>query len=310
MPLAPADFPPERASVVTIGVFDGVHLGHRELVRRVRAAADAAGLRAVAVTFDPHPVAVLRPERMPKMLTTLPRRELLLRGAGVDHVEVVPFTTERSHQTPEDFVEEVLRGRLAAVKVVVGLRFHFGHKAAGNVETLRACGLEVDAVDYVHDRLPDGAAGDVVSSTWCRARVAEGDVRAAARVLTRPHLIEGPVVRGEARGRALGFPTANVDFDPWMAVPADGVYAGSLVRASGQRMAAAISVGTNPTFDGVTRTVEAYAIDVGHDLELYGEHVVVEFDDRLRGMEKFVSVDDLVVQMGRDVDAARARWVG
>lgn len=293
------------STVVTIGVFDGVHLGHRELVRRARAAADARGLRAVAVTFDPHPVAVLRPERMPKMLTTLPRRVALLRAAGLDDVEVVPFTTERSHQSPEGFVAEVLRGRLDAVEVVVGTKFHFGHKAAGTVDTLRECGLEVDAVDYVHD---EGGAHDVVSSTWCRARVAEGDMPAVERVLTRPHLVEGPVVRGEARGRQLGYPTANVDVDPWIAVPADGVYAGTLVRASGQRMAAAISVGTNPTFDGVTRTVEAYGIDVGHDLDLYGEHVAVEFLERLRGMEKFSSIGELVDQMARDVEISRSKW--
>jgi riboflavin kinase/FMN adenylyltransferase len=295
----------QAASVVTIGVFDGVHLGHRELVRRVRAAADEGGLGAVAVTFDPHPVAVLRPERMPRMLTTLPRRVALLEEAGVDRVEVVPFTTERSHQSPEDFVAEVLRERLQAVRVIVGTGFHFGHKAAGTVDTLRRCGLDVDAVDYVHD---EGSSGDVISSTWCRARVADGDMPAVRRVLTRPHLVEGPVVRGEARGRALGYPTANVDVDPWIAVPADGVYAGTLVRASGQRMAAAISVGTNPTFDGVARTVEAYAIDVGHELELYGEHVAVEFTDRLRGMEKFAGVDELIEQMALDVEQARARW--
>lgn len=286
-------------AAITIGVFDGVHRGHRELIRRVRDLADAGGLRALAVTFHPHPTTVVRPAATPLMLTTLDRRVALLRAAGLDDVEVVAFTTELSQLTPQQFVDDVLVGRLGVTDVVVGARFRFGHKAAGTVDTLRELGLRVDAVTPVST--PDGTA---VSSTRIRAQVASGDVAAAAELLLRPHVVEGPVVWGESRGRQLGYPTANVRIADGIAVPLDGVYAGWLVRADGQRLPAAISVGTNPTFDGVARTVEAYAMGVGHDLDLYDEHVAVEFTQRLRGQERFVDVAALVAQMDRDVEAA------
>jgi riboflavin kinase/FMN adenylyltransferase len=234
------------------------------------------------------------------MLVSLDRRIRLLREHGADDVHVLKFTRELSLQTPQEFIEQVLIGELAAEQIVVGRNFRFGHRAAGDVAMLRRYDLEVDDVALLTE-------GGTISSTMVRDFVVHGDVEAAATALGRLHLVEGPVVRGDARGRALGFPTANVAVDESIAVPQDGVYAGWLTRAEGQRVPAAVSVGTNPTFEGVERRVEAYAIDVGHDLDLYDEHVIVEFACRLRGMERFANVDDLVDQMHRDVDESRSR---
>lgn len=284
-------------SVVTIGVFDGVHLGHRELIRRTLARASAEGSAAVVVTFDPHPSVVLRPDQAPLMLSTLPHRLALLESLGIDAVLVLPFSRELSLQSPEDFAQDTLLGRLHASYVVVGEGFRFGHKGAGDTDLLRRLGLAVEAVPPVLD------GGERVSSTRVRETVADGAVVDAARLLARAHRVEGPVVRGEARGRQLGYPTANVAFAADAAVPADGVYAGWLVRADGSALPAAISVGTNPTFDGTARTVEAYVLDA--DLDLYDEQVAVEFVDRLRGMERFAGIDELVAQMSRDVSETR-----
>jgi riboflavin kinase/FMN adenylyltransferase len=287
-------------SVVPIGIFDGVHRGHQLVLARAAEAARERDTTVVVITFDPHPVAVLRPEAMPLMLTTIERRVALLKQHGADDVVVLTFDYELSQETAEQFVEDTLLARLGAVRVVVGENFRFGNRAAGDVALLRRYGLQVDDVALL-------GAGEPVTSTRIRALVAAGEVREAAELLGRPHLVEGPVVRGDARGRALGFPTANVAVTDGIAIPADGVYAGHLVRADGGRCNAAISIGTNPTFDGQARRVEAYAIDVGHDLDLYDEHVVVDFAERLRGMERFDSVDALVVQMAVDVDQARSR---
>jgi riboflavin kinase/FMN adenylyltransferase len=289
---------PGRRSVVPIGIFDGVHRGHQLVIERAVEAARPIGARVVAITFDPHPVAVLRPEAMPLMLMTLQRRITLLKQHGADGVVVVHFDRATSQQSADEFIESTLIERLDAVRVVVGVNFRFGHGAAGDAALLRKFGLEVDDVPLLAD-------GDVVSSTQIRAWVAAGEVDAAARALGRAHLVEGPVVRGDGRGRGLGFPTANLALDAGIAVPADGVYAGHLVRADGERLPAAVSVGTNPTFDGVERRVEAYALDV--DIDLYDEHVMVEFAHRLRGQERFASVDDLVAQMAVDVEQTRRR---
>lgn len=287
-----------KSSVVPIGVFDGVHRGHQEVLRHAVVAARERDARVVVVTFNPHPTAILAPGHVPPMLTTLERRLELLRQHGADDVLVLEFTRELARQTADEFIDQVLVGHLAAVQIVVGHNFRFGHRASGDVALLRKHDLEVDDVPLLTDPGP-------VSSTMVRDFVVHGDVEGAAKALGRLHYVEGPVVRGDARGRALGFPTANVAVDEGIAVPQDGVYAGWLTRADGTRTKAAISVGTNPTFDGIERRVEAYAIDVGHELELYDEHVVVEFASRLRGMERFADIEELIDQMGRDVAVAR-----
>ena len=285
--------------VAILGNFDGVHRGHHAVIAAARARAGAEGT-VVAVTFDPHPIAVLRPGHEPALLTGFPRRSELLREAGADEVVVLPFTTEFAAQPPADFAR-LLREQVGADVVVVGSNFRFGKGAAGNTEILAALGndlgFEVDVVDLAGEE-----AGVPWSSSYARACIAEGDMRAAAEVLGRPHRLDGVVRRGDARGRELGYPTANVEVDPRMAVPPDGVYAGYLI-AGGLRHPAAISVGTNPQFDGRERRVEAYAIG-RDDLSLYDAPASVEFIAWLRGQEVFESVAALVSQMAQDVAAA------
>jgi riboflavin kinase / FMN adenylyltransferase len=295
-------------SVVTIGVFDGVHLGHQRVVGRAAEAATELGLPVVVVTFDPHPDEVVRPGSHPPFLCTARRRAELLAGLGADAVCVLPFTREFSELGPDDFVRAVLVDRLHAARVVVGEDFRFGYRAAGDVALLAQLGEKYDFTVEGVPLLADN--GVTVSSTEIRQRLAAGDVAGAARDLGRPHRVEGVVVRGHQRGRALGFPTANLETLPHTAIPADGIYAGWLTTLdpSGrelERWPAAISVGTNPTFDGRERSIEAYALD-RDDLDLYGVHVAVDFAARLRGMERFDSVDELVAQMHRDVAAAAA----
>jgi riboflavin kinase/FMN adenylyltransferase len=293
----PADWGP---SVVSIGVFDGVHRGHRAILDRAVESARARSASSVVVTFDPHPAKVVgRP--VPLLLGNLHRRGQLLGEVGIDRMLVLPFTREVSEWTPDEFVQRLLVDRLHAVHIVVGQNFRFGHKQAGDVDLLAKLG---DELGFSVEAVPLLSGGAVpVSSTWIRQRIAEGDVAAAAIGLGRAYSVDGPVVRGNGRGRPMGYPTANVEVREEMAVPADGVYAGWLIRADGTRMPAAISIGTNPTFDGTERRVEAYVLDV--DLDLYGEHVAVEFTERLRGMVKFDGVDQLVKQMGQDVDDVR-----
>jgi riboflavin kinase/FMN adenylyltransferase len=294
--------------VVTVGVFDGVHRGHQRDVGRAKAAAGQMGLPVVTVTFDPHPDEVVRPGSHPPLLCSVRRRCELLAGLGVDAVCVIPFSHEFSQLGPDEFVRAVLVDRLHAAHVVVGEDFRFGHKARGDVALLAELG---DKYDFTAEGVPlltDG--GITISSTAIRNLLSGGDVAAAARELGRPHRVEGVVVRGHQRGRALGFPTANLEMLPHTAVPADGVYSGWLVSldpdgAEVERWPAAISVGTNPTFDGRERTVEAYALD-RDDLDLYGTHMAADFVSRIRGQARFDSVDELVEQMHLDVDAARA----
>jgi riboflavin kinase / FMN adenylyltransferase len=295
-------------SVVTIGVFDGVHLGHQRVVGRAAEAAAELGLPVVVVTFDPHPDEVVRPGSHPPFLCTARRRAELLAGLGADAVCVLPFTREFSELGPDEFVRAVLVDRLHAARVVVGEDFRFGYRAAGDVPLLAQLGEKYDFTVEGVPLLADN--GVTISSSEIRQRLAAGDVVGAARDLGRPHRVEGVVVRGHRRGRALGFPTANLETLPHTAIPADGIYAGWLatVDESGrelERWPAAISVGTNPTFDGQERSIEAYALD-RDDLDLYGVHVAVDFAARLRGMERFDSVDELVAQMHRDVAAAAA----
>jgi len=292
-------------SVVTIGVFDGVHRGHQRVVERACALAKELGLRSVAITFDPHPDEVVRPGTHPPFLCSTKRRAELLSELGTDAVIVLPFTLQLSHMGPDEFVQSVLVDKLHAARVVVGEDFRFGHKAKGDVPLLRELG---EKYDFTAEGVPLVANGETISSTSIREMLAAGDVVGASHSLGRPHRVEGVVVRGHQRGRALGFPTANLESQPHTAIPADGVYAGWLVcdsdRYPHEKWPAAISIGTNPTFDGEERTVEAYALD-RDDLDLYGEHVGVDFADRLRDTLRFDSIEALIEQMHRDVDRAR-----
>jgi riboflavin kinase / FMN adenylyltransferase len=290
-------------TAVVIGNFDGVHLGHQHVVREARGAADAAGLRVVAVTFDPHPMAVLRPDHAPTTITDLETRADLLHHAGVDDVLALPFDLEIASWSPDEFARRVLADALHAAVVVVGANFRYGARAAGDVATLTASG---EALGFRAVGVPLDGGPQVWSSTYVRTCLATGDVAGAAEALGRPFVVRGVVVRGDQRGRALGFPTANVPTRTLAAAPADGVYAGWLCRLdTEQRYPAAISVGTNPTFDGEReRRVESYVLD-RDDLELYGVEVEVSFVDRIRGMERFDGVDALVATMHDDVRRAR-----
>jgi riboflavin kinase / FMN adenylyltransferase len=296
------------ACVATIGVFDGVHLGHQRIVSRAVQIGRERNLPAVVITFDPHPDEVVRPGSHPPYLTTPGRLAELLADLGAGALCVLPFTVEFSRLSPEEFVRMVLSERLHAAAVVVGENFRFGHRAAGDVPLLGQLG---EKYDFTAEGVPllvvDGVT---VSSTSIRERLAAGDVAGAADVLGRPHRVEGVVVRGHMRGRALGFPTANLETAPRLAVPADGVYAGWLASMDPDgtqvsRWPAAISVGTNPTFGPGERSVEAYALD-RDDLDLYGTHAAIDFAVRLRPTKAFDSVDALVTQMRQDVDQARA----
>lgn len=292
-------------SVVTIGSYDGVHRGHQLIIGKAVERARELGIPAVVVTFDPHPSEVVRPGTHPPLLAPHHRRAELMAELGVDAVLILPFTKEFSKLAPAEFVVKVLVDKLHAQIVVEGPNFRFGHKATGNVATLTELGTTYDYTVEVIDLYARGAAGggEAFSSTLARRLVAAGDVAGAMEVLGRPHRVEGVVVRGAQRGRELGFPTANVETLPHTAIPADGVYAG-LLQVEGEAMPAAISVGTNPQFDGKARTVEAYAIDrVG--LDLYGLHVGVDFFAYIRGMEKFDTLDALLERMAVDVKLAR-----
>ena len=301
-------------TVVTVGMYDGVHRGHQKLIGTAVARARAMNRPCLLLTFDPHPAEVIRPGSHPAILTSMDRKAELVADLGVDAMCVLPFTPEFMRLSPETFTHTVLVEHLHAAQVVVGENFTYGHKAAGNVETLTAEGrrfgfsVEGIALANVDADAPDDR--DVtISSTYIRACVAAGDMVSAARALGRPHRVDGVVVRGHRRGRGLGYPTANVETQPFTAIPADGVYAGHLVTrnpadAGCDRFPAAISVGTNPTFQGTQRTVEAFLLD--YDGDLYGEHVGVEFAERLRPMTAFPDADALSAAMAKDVTDTRA----
>ncbi len=289
-----------QQTVVVIGNFDGVHLGHRQLL--AYAAERAPGLPVVAVTFWPHPIAVLRPDRAPELLCDLSARIDLLKRAGADEVRVVEFTERVAQWSPEHFVEQILVPLDPAV-VVVGENFGFGHRAAGTVDTLR----DLSQGRYDVAVLPLVADDEVYSSSRVRASLLDGDVEAARGILGRPYRFSGIVMMGDQRGRQLGFPTANLTVPRGEACPADGVYAGYVTRLDqpdAESWPAAISVGTNPTFDGVERRVESYVLD-RTDLELYGVPIGVDFVARIRGQVKFDSMEALIVQMDADVAATR-----
>ncbi|WP_273651506.1 bifunctional riboflavin kinase/FAD synthetase [Cellulomonas fimi] len=328
----PSGFGP---SVVTIGNFDGVHRGHVSVLTRMCADARAVGARAVAVTFTPHPLQVHRPDSAPELITGDEDRLELLAETGLDAVLLLPYTLEFARQTPQEFVERYLVDGLRTRTVVVGRDVRFGWQNSGDLSTMVALGERYGFdVEVIEDVTPapaadPGSAEDQAadplrrrwSSTWARELLEAGDVVQAARVLGRPHRVRGTVVHGDARGRELGYPTANLGGELTGMVPADGVYAGWLRRvrhADGTAVTsqdpdrvlpAAVSIGTNPTFDGQERRIEAYVLD-RDDLDLYDEQVVVELVERLRPTLRFDSVDALLERMGEDVERVREVLAG
>lgn len=290
---------------LTIGAYDGVHLGHQAVIRATQRSAERHGARTALITFEPHPAYVLRPESAPKLLTDLDQKLDLLEAAGVDTVVVVPFDAERSNETAQEFVERVVVRCLGAKSVVVGSDFHFGKDRSGNVDLLTKLGelhgFEVEGVQL----LPRARGGEeTVSSTAIRRALAGGEVTVAARMLGRQHEIRGPVVTGDQRGRTIGFPTANVAVPRNMAMPADAVYAGWYLRPDGSRWPTAINIGKRPTFyrNAEHSLLEAHLIDF--DGDLYGEQARVQLVQLLRSEQRFDGIDALKAQLGRDVARA------
>lgn len=283
--------------VLAVGIFDGVHAGHQQII------ATAKHLGEVTVmTFDPHPTSVVAPERTPSQLISVKDRIELLKQAGATYVEVVNFNKDFSQLSPDQFIEDVLLGRFKAEHVVIGENFNFGFKAQGSPKYLSEVGPKygfgVSIVKLQEER------GSTISSTRIRSLIIDGEIERANELLTRRFYLKGPVVHGEKRGREIGYPTANLGLTPLATIPADGVYAGWL-SVGENRWAAAISIGTNPTFPGVRgRQVEAYAIDqVG--LDLYDQEAKIEFGFRLRDTLKFDGLAPLLEQMKKDCDQAR-----
>ncbi|HUS62104.1 MAG TPA: bifunctional riboflavin kinase/FAD synthetase [Acidimicrobiales bacterium] len=295
---------PDTGTVVTIGAYDGLHLGHRALIADVCRLASERGCESAVVTFDRHPASVVRPESAPPVLTDLDQKLELLASTGIDRVVVVRFDLARAAEPAEDFVDEVLVGALGTRAVVVGHDFHFGQGRQGNVELLMRMGARL-GFDVLGIRLIGDGSDEVVSSTRIRALLGAGDVATAARLLGRAHEVRGTVVVGDRRGRELGFPTANVAVPDDVCLPADGIYAGWYVRPDGRPHRAAISVGRRPTFyaDADRSLMEAHVLDFDDDL--YGEAAGVRFVARLRAEERFASVEALIAQMSRDIDQTR-----
>lgn len=293
----------EAPSVVTPGNHDGVHLGHRALIDAAKRTANAQGSETLAMCFDPHPTAILAPERAPVLLTEMARRVELLKGAGCDDVVVLPFDEAFAKTSPDAFVERVLLDACHAKGVVIGPDFHFGHRRSGNIDTLRPwgerAGFSIEVVDPVMFR------GEAVSSTRIRRVLREeGDVEGAAIMMTRVHDVAGTVVRGDERGRTIGFPTANLDPDP-LQLPADGVYAvvGRVLGEPGApRLHGVANLGVRPTFEA-GRSVESHFF--GFDGDLYGKRIRVGFVHRIRGERKFAGLDELKSQIKRDCEAAK-----
>ena len=300
-----ADLRSGAGAVVTIGVYDGVHLGHHSVLRLVRELADARGLDAVCITFDRHPAEVVRPESAPRLLTMPEQKLELLAATGyVDRCYVLEFDEARSQEPAEEFVHEVLVDAADARVVVVGADFHFGKGRGGNVALLEQMGADL-GFEVIGVGLVAAPGGPIYSSTRIRELLAEGDVNGAAELLGRPHEVRGTVVEGDKRGRELGFPTANVAVPARACLPADGVYAGRFTGADGVARPTAISLGRRPTFyeDADASLLEAYLLDF--DGDLYGQPAAVWFVARVRGQERFENVDDLVRRMGRDVEQTR-----
>jgi riboflavin kinase/FMN adenylyltransferase len=294
---------PADPSAVTVGFFDGVHLGHQEVIRRTVDAAQERDARSVAVTFDRHPREILTPGEEPRLLTTVERKAALIEGVGIDVLVVLEFTRQFSEISAEDFVRDVLVGGLHAVHARVGANFTFGHRAAGTVATLREIGEPLGmTADEVGLFTIDGR---VVSSSSIREALAAGDLSWPRLALGGRFAVDGEVVAGAGRGKGLGYPTANLRTWPRLLLPGQGIYAGIAELADGSRYVAAIDVGTNPTFGTEPLHVEAFLLDFEED-ELRGEGLRVEFWERLRDEVKFDSVDGLVAAIAEDVERTRA----
>ena len=296
-----SEVPREPAGrALALGTFDGVHLGHRRVIGSALERARDRGLTATVVTFDPHPLEILRPDRPPRLLTTIERKIELVAALGLDELVAIPFTEELSRQSAERFCDQVLVGTLGARSVSVGVNFHFGHNAAGDADLLRSRPeFDTDVVELVAHE------GEPVSSSRIRALVDAGDVAAAARLLGAPYALSGTVEQGDRRGRELGMPTANLDVPEQLLLPAPGIYAATATGdAIGSELPAAVSIGVRPTFGGGELLVEAHVIDFEGDL--YGQVLELEFLERLRDEERFDSASELVEQMRRDVAQARA----
>ncbi|MFM8956770.1 MAG: bifunctional riboflavin kinase/FAD synthetase [Actinomycetota bacterium] len=297
----------DRRSVVTIGAYDGVHLGHRTVIGQVRSQAAELGAASVVVTFDRHPASVVRPESAPKLLTDAEQKLELLASTGVDATLVVPFDAAQSNEAPADFVRRVLLEALAVRGVIVGEDFHFGHKRGGNVQLLRELSVQHD-YQVLPVQLISRADGvdEPVSSTAIRRALAGGDVRRAAEMLGRDHEVRGVVGHGDQRGRTIGFPTANVQVDASMCLPADGVYAALITLDDGSHHAAAVNLGRRPTFHEHAEhsLLEAHLLDFSGDL--YGQQMQVAFRAFLRGERKFSGIDELKSQLALDIAHARA----
>lgn len=297
-------------AAVTIGAYDGVHLGHRAVIDRVKAIAAERGLASAVVTFDRHPASVVRPESAPALLCDLDQKLELLESTGIDIAIVITFDADRAAETAEDFVQSVLVDCLGARAIVVGADFHFGRGRAGNVALLEqlgpVAGFDVLGMELVDVTGAPAVEGERVSSTAIRRALAEGDLSTATAMLGRHHEVRGVVAHGDARGRELGFPTANVSVPDNILLPADGIYAGWFERADGSVLPTAISLGRRPTFyeNQPYRLLEAHILDFSG--ELYDETVAVRFVERIRGEAKFDSIDALVTQIGQDCDDCRS----
>ena len=301
---------PDAGTVVTIGAYDGVHRGHQAVITAVRARADAGGMDSAVVTFDRHPASVVRPESAPRLLTDLEQKLELLAVTGIDRALVISFDEARSKEPAEEFVREVLVDCLDARVVIVGEDFHFGHQRRGNVDLLRAMGaelgFEVEGLALVDADGQAAGEGEKASSTAIRHALVAGELERASAMLGRPYEVRGVVAHGDARGRELGFPTANVSVPGDILLPADGIYAGWYERPGEEIHPTAINLGRRPTFyeEAHASLLEAHLLDF--DGDLYDEPAKVRFVARLRGEVKFDSVDDLIVQMRVDCDQARA----
>ena len=294
--------PTDRGTVATVGTFDGVHRGHWEVLQEIRRRARATGRRSVLVTFDPHPLRIVRPEHAPPLLTTPVEKKEILAESGLDYAVFTTFTEKLSRYEPRRFIEEILVGRLGVEELVIGYDHGFGRDRSGDAETLRSVGAELG---FVVDVVPPVAAdGAPVSSSRIRRAVAEGRMPEARACLGRPYSVRGFVVKGEGRGRQLGFPTANLKVgDAYKLIPASGIYAVRGVLRDGT-FQGALHLGPRPTFQGSPPTVELHLLDFEGDL--YGEEVRVDFVELLREVRPFDSVAALVDQMREDVEAARA----